>query len=419
MRLRVLRRSFCVTVALLSSLVLTLVVATPPRIQAARLAGGASWQLLIDSDFSANVPAGWPIGHGLSYDEGIGAGRYTLRVPDGQTHDEAPTGAPPVSDGSILAVVRPDGRGQVGISARLNAAADTGYAFWIDRQGRCGGIRRADGSATTLFGFYSAAIVPNGDNTLTVQIARGRLTFAVNGRPVYDEIDRQPLPVGTWGIYARSEPGDGPTTGRYARVTLYGDPVARTQDALPTGPFQAALDYDFSLGDDYSWYTGRYAHGSVSIGAGLLTIAMTDNYQIFRSPAEAPRIADGQVDAIVRLQGAGRVGVTGRALDNPDRHYSLYACWFDHRGYVGLTRDADGDVVTPIVLHSSRVHPYQDNTIVLRIQGNRISCYADGARVLTYSDALPLRPGHFGAYVSDYPGGPYVQGQYARILVAD
>ncbi len=407
-------------VALLGSLIiLALVVAVPTRVQAARMAGGITFPVLLDSDFSTNAPAGFPLGRSASYDESIGGGRYTLSVADGQAHIETPVGAPAVADGYLRAVVRLVGRGQVGVSARMNSLTMTGYNFWIDRQGRCGGARQADGGVTTLFGFYSPAIVPTGDNALSLEIVHGRLTFAINGQTVYDVVDPQPLPSGTWGLYVHSNPGDGGTAGQYVRATLYGDAAIALRSTLPTGPFRVALDYDFSLGDNDNWYVGRFAHSSVSFDGGRLNMATTDGYSLYRNSAESPVTADGQVDAVVRLRGAGRIGVTGRAIINLDSHYSLYACWFDSVGDVGLTREVDGQPVTQVMVDGNGVHPYQDNSIALRVQSGKISCYANGARVLTYVDVHPLAPGRFGLYVSDFPGGRYTEGQFARILFVD
>lgn len=382
------------------------------------MAGGATWQTLIDSDFTDNASAGWPTGNAGSYDEYVGGGRYTLRVADGHDHSESPIGLPAVSDGSITAIVRLGGRGQVGLSARMNQTADTGYAFWIDRQGRCGGLRFANGTATVLFSVYANVINPAGDNTLEAQVVGGMLTFVVNGRPVYSRTDQRPLPAGTWGIYVSSALGEGSTQGHYARIAIYGRPTAVSPATLPTGPFHAMIDYDFSFGDNLSWGTGQSPHTHASIAHGRLTIGAIDEYTRVTTPLEFPDVADGQIDAVVRMEGAGRVGVSGRWVDNPDHYYTEYACWIDNKGDVGLTREIDGDRITPIELHSSVVHPYQDNTLVMRVQGNRVSFYVNDQRMFVYTDAHPLPAGAFGAYVSDYPGGPYVQGQYAHILIA-
>jgi len=407
-------------VAVLSSVLLTLIVSAPVRSYAAPVKGGVFWPILLDSNFAANAPAGWPLGTSISYSETIGDGRYAVSVPEGQTHEVTARGAPAVSDGYIRAVVRLTGRGQVGVSVRMNTIATTGYTFWIDQQGRCGGERQVDsGTTTALFGVYSPAILPTGDNVLTLEIAHGRLTFAVNGQTVYDAVDPQPLPIGTWGLSVQSNPGDGHTSGQYARVTQYGDTALAAQNTLPTGPFHVALDDDFALGNNGVWSAHRYAHSNVSFSGGRLNIATTGNYRIFRTPLESPVVRDGQVDAIVRLRGAGRVGVTGRAGLNADGRYTLYACWFDDVGDVGLTRDVDGHAEALVMVQNDRVRPYEDNTIVMRIQGSKTSCYANGVRMLTYTDAHPLRPGVFGLYVAGFPDSPYAEGQYARILVAD
>ena len=64
------------------------------------------------------------------------------------------------------------------------------------------------------------------------------------------------------------------------------------------------------------------------------------------------------------------------------------------------------------------MHPYQDSLVVLRIRGAQVSCTIGDGPMLSFTDRHALAAGRWGVWVSDYPGGPYVQGEYARILFA-
>lgn len=417
--MRIPHHPITVRLALLVGLLLAIGLLPPQQIRASRLASGAPWVPLFESDFTANAPAGWPTAHGASYDESVAGGRYILRVADGVTHLEGPHPPLIVSDGQITAIVRLNGHGQVGLAARMDQTFQTGYAFWIDRSGRCGAARFMGETETTLFAVYDSAIFPNGDNVLTMQIVGDLLTFMVNGRAVYTYTDQTPLPAGNWGMYASSEPGTGSAQGQYARVTLYGAPQSPRQPTLSAYPFHPMIDYDFSTGDNYSWYTSHFPHTSAVIAHGRLTISAIDNYTLVVTPRQFPNVANGEIAAVVRLRGAGRVGVAGRWTYTLDGHYTNYACWMDQSGDIGLTRENDGDRATVFEAPSSHVHPYQDTTLALRIRGNHVNCFANGLHMVVYSDPHPLAAGGWGAWVSDYPGGAYAQGQYRHVLIAD
>ncbi len=406
-------------VALLAATFLTLGAVSPSPVQAARLAGGAPWVPLFESDFTANTSAGWPIARANSYDESIAGGRYTLSVADGQTHLEGPRPPLLLADGLVTAVVRLVGRGQVGLAARIDQTVQEGYVFWIDGEGRCGATRFADGTQTALFAVYDNAIVRGGDNVLTIQAVGGQLTFVVNSRPVYSYVDPTPLPAGTWGMYVGSAPDDGTARGQYARIMIDGAAQAPHRPTLSAYPFTPLVDYDFSAGNNNSWYTSHYEHTSAVIAHGRLTISAIGGYKLIVTPRQFPDLANGQIAAVVRLRGAGRVGVAGRWTDNPDGYYTDYACWIDQSGDVGLDRENDGNNATVFETLSDRAHPFRDTTIALRIQGNHIGCFVNNQRMVVYTDRHPFRAGGWGAWVNDYPGGAYAQGQYAHILIAD
>ncbi len=59
-----------------------------------------------------------------------------------------------------------------------------------------------------------------------------------------------------------------------------------------------------------------------------------------------------------------------------------------------------------------------DLRTVLRIRGHRTTCYINGVHVITFIDRHLLGAGAWGAYVANYPGGPFVRGRCKRILIA-
>jgi hypothetical protein len=404
-----------VKLSLLLVTILALGTLSPHQLRA----GGAAWPLLFDSDFSANTHTGWLAGHSSYYDEHVAQGQYILRVGNGRSRIEGPHPPLYLADGRISATVRLDGNGLAGLAARVNQTDSTGYTFWIARDGHSGASRIVDGSETSLFTTYAGNIVPDGGNVLSLQVAGSLLIYVVNGRPVFSYVDHTPLPAGNWGMYVSNATNTGRVQGRYSRITIYGRSESPDLPVLSAYPFTPLVDYDFSLGDNGSWTTSSFTHARSVIAHGRLTISTTNNYSYFVDPVQAASMKNGQIAAILRLQGRGRVGVAGRWIQNPRTgFYSAYVCWIDWRGDVGLTRENNTSLITPFELHDASIHPYTDTVLALRIQGNQIRCFAGGKQMFRYVDPNPLRSGTWGALVSAYPGKGYAQGQYRHILIA-
>lgn len=384
---------------------------------AARGHGNAGWRTIAANNFAGGAPGGWPTGNKGIFNAHMGGGRYTLSVRAGITRFETPANMLDVSDGQISATVQPEGQGYVGVAARMNKVADTGYTFWIDAQGDYGAMRLTSGMAGAIFTVYDPGVVRPGDNTLALRAEGGRLTFWINNHLVDRYDDQAPLAAGQWGIYVDGVSTQSATQGHYAAITIVGRSLAPPQE-LSTGPFPARFDYDFATGNYDTWYTGRTAHLQTQIRDGRYLVSITDSYAWVIPPWRSPALADGQIDAIVRLGGHGRVGVASRWIDDPTHGYTLYAFWIDQCGDYGATREANHARTTLFELHDVRVNPHRDNTLALRAQGSRLTFYLDDQRVFAYTDRHPLPAGQWGIYVDDYPGDTYVQGQYKRLLIA-
>jgi hypothetical protein len=374
--------------------------------------------MLFDSDFALGGSAGWPTGNGGFFNTQVTGGRYTLSVQVGHLRVQTPTQMTDLSDGQVSAEFRLEGQGRVGLVARMNATASTGYAFWIDDIGDVGAERFADGDMRTLFVLHSGIVNAGGDNALALRVQGKRVDFTLNSRQIFTVGDRVALPAGTWGVFAQGGLGHGLVQGHFARITISGDALTGVPPSLTPGPFTPMIDYSFSLGNNHSWGTGILMHSNAEIDHGRYNVSVRDGFTRTATPLQFPQTADGQIGAVLNMEGQGRVGVMGRwSVDNPGG-WSLYACWIDDRGDVGLSRQYHEQRITLVTMHDARVDARQDTTVVLRVQSDHISCFVNGARVARYVDPHPLPAGIWGAWVSDYPGGPSVQGHYARILIA-
>jgi hypothetical protein len=206
--------------------------------------------------------------------------------------------------------------------------------------------------------------------------------------------------------------------GEFVRLAISGAAQSSTEPSLPSGPFTPRIGYDFALGDNNSWYTGHFAHTSATVTHGRFRVTATRGYAIVRTPIQLSSVSDGQIAAVVRMEGTGRVGLAARWTYGQDGYYTDYLCWFDQRGDVGLTREQDGYLTTLSELPGRHVRPYEDTLVVLRVRAGQVSCTIGDGPVLTYTDRRPLPAGRWGVWVSDNSGSPYVQGEYARILLA-
>lgn len=399
-------------------LLIGLPAAAPHAAQATRSAGGVDWRPIVDSDFAGGHPGAWPTGNGGWYDAHVDGGRYTLSVATAHQRVQAPARMAELADGEIRATFRLEGRGRVGLAARVDQTAATAYLFWIDAQGECGGIRLANGESRLLLSLRCSGAPASGDNTLTLRVQGDLLTYMVNGRQLYSYVDRRPLPPGVWGMYVNGAAGA--TQGHYAATAIIGNPVAPVAPALPTGPFAAVLDSNFGLGNDRIWSTSLYRQTHSHVDQGRYTISVIEGFTQVGTPDTVPAHADGQIAAIVRPEGLGRVGIIGRLIDFQNgRIRSLYGCWVSNTGAVGCTRWRDGVATDLFVYDSAWIKRDADNLLVLRVQANKLTFWLNDRLVSVYRDRQALPSGFWGVYVSSYRGDGPTQGHYARVVMAD
>jgi hypothetical protein len=148
-----------------------------------------------------------------------------VTAPDGYFTFSTPTHAVRLAGGQVSAVVRAQGKGEIGVMARQSGPKNEWnlYACWINNVQQYGCTLWKNGTAQTLAPAHSdASIMPNHDNTLLLKVVGKQLTFMVNGRIVYYAVARRPLPTGGWGVYVASRLGTGRVVGSYSRISIIG-----------------------------------------------------------------------------------------------------------------------------------------------------------------------------------------------------
>jgi len=194
-----------------------------------RLAPPSATPFQLDSTFADKKPGPWP--PGWLIENGTASrkqGRYIIRAPDGYFTVRTPIHATRLANGQISAVVRAQGKGQIGVMARQSGPKNEWnlYACWITNARQYGCTLWRSGTPLTLAPAHAdARIMPNHDNTLLLKLVGTQLTFIVNGLVVYHAVERSPLPTGSWGVYVASRFGTGPVVGSYSRITISGLPA--------------------------------------------------------------------------------------------------------------------------------------------------------------------------------------------------
>jgi hypothetical protein len=189
-----------------------------------------AWKTLINSNFGKNGAGVWPTGSFANGSARVVGGSLVVSTAKNSAFTELPRQQSPVADGQLSVVVRPQGTGQwqVGLVARW-ASAGKGrarqYVCWLDYAGYAGCTRWSpDGRRhTTLFSLSGDPIRPGAYYTLSLRIKVNVLSFSINGRPLQQVDDAQPLGPGGWGLYVSSKGGTAQS--QFTKVTFIGQPA--------------------------------------------------------------------------------------------------------------------------------------------------------------------------------------------------
>jgi hypothetical protein len=259
-------------------------------------------------------------------------------------------------------------------------------------------------------------VVVGGMNTLVLSLQGGVLSFLVNGQVIRTVRDAHPLPPGSWGICVGSSAGA--TQGHYSHVALVGALAPASRPTLPTGPYQAISDTDFSVGNEQNWTFGLNTTANGEIGGGRYNLSVQNGWTQVEYPLNFAPLGDGQVATIVRPEGRGKVGIMGRWTKDAQGKWDLYAFWIDNLGYIGATRWLRDQTTTLFQLHTNLVRANQDNVLVLRITGATLLFYLNDRHVYTYHASTALPAGRWGMYISSDTGDGMTQAHYLRVLIA-
>ena len=183
----------------------------------------------LTTTFARNNAGPWPTGKQANSSAGVEHGRYIVTADDGYAAVRTPIrGLPTIADGTITALVQLTGKGKVGIMGRLSGSESDWNldACWVTnaRQFGCTAWRKGL-PLELLHARTNKRILSNKVNTLQLQVTGNRLQFSINGRPVYQYVDKHPIKAGTWGAFVVSQLGSGPMHGQFLRISISGRPV--------------------------------------------------------------------------------------------------------------------------------------------------------------------------------------------------
>lgn len=188
--------------------------------------------------------------------------------------------------------------------------------------------------------------------------------------------------------------------------------------AFNPGPYHAVVQTVFANGAGNAWPVGQGTNGSTQLSNGRYALTSSGGRTFVRNPEEFQHQAAGEVQATLSLAGTGRAGVMGRWSQTPDGQQSMYAFWIADNGTFGLTRWQQGsasELATPQA--SPFIHRGGDNELVLRAQGDELTCWINGGQVFSHSDSSPLAAGDWGLYVASQLGGATVTGSYTQVTI--